>query len=50
MICPNHGPTSNRYARHYIDQFGIAISVCRECGRALEFVGIEEAYGDRKED
>ena len=41
---------SNRNARHYIDQFGIAISVCPECGRALEFVGIEEAYGDRKED
>lgn len=42
LICPTHGPMSNRDARRYIDQFGIAISVCPDCGRTLEFVGIEE--------
>ena len=38
LICPTHGPMSNRDARRYIDQFGIAISVCPDCGRTLEFV------------
>ena len=42
LICRNHGPMSNRNARHYVDEYGIAISVCPACGTALEFVGIEE--------
>lgn len=42
LICPNHGPMSNRQARHHVDLFGIIISVCPACGRELEFVGIEE--------
>jgi uncharacterized protein with PIN domain len=40
---------SNRDARHHIDRFGIATSVCPDCGRMLEFVGIEEVEGvDRR--
>ena len=45
LICPNHGPISNRNARCYVDKYGIAISVCPACGRELEFVGIEEVEG-----
>ena len=49
LICPTHGPMSNRDARHHIDRFGIATSVCPDCGRMLEFVGIEEVEGvDRR--
>ena len=42
LVCPTHGPMSNRDAMHHIDRFGIATSVCPDCGRILEFVGIEE--------
>lgn len=44
LVCPHHGPISNREARHYVDTFGIIISVCPACGRELEFVGIEEVH------
>ena len=38
LVCPNHGPMSNRDATHYQDRIGVVISCCPVCGRALEFV------------
>mgnify|MGYP000998582070 CR=1 FL=1 len=44
LVCPNHGPMSNRDAKHYQDRIGVVISCCPVCGRALEFVEMGEDY------
>lgn len=51
LVCPNHGPMSNRYANHYADtkKIGVVISVCPLCGLALEFVDMEEAYSNEEQ-
>lgn len=42
LVCPNHGPMSNRDAKHYQDRIGVVISCCPVCGRVLEFVEMRE--------
>lgn len=42
LICPNHGPMSNRNASQRVGPFGVAVSTCPDCGLELVFVDIEE--------
>jgi transcription initiation factor IIE alpha subunit len=48
LVCPNHGPMSNRDATHYQDRIGVVISCCPVCGRVLEFVEMGEV--ERRKD